>query len=251
MGPMDGRENPSHRLEISFTQLLAGSAAAVCGAWLASKIGVAGTVIGAGLVSALVTILSAVYAQGARRARAQLLARRELVRTRAQLPATYAADSPAAADAEATADKAFEDDAMTSTNPLFLPPFELEDARGYRWGRIALAALAVFLVGMVAVTGVELVVGHSFACSATGIGCQGSTTLPIPGRSHGTTKPKPSPSTRPSSTSPAPSASPSSGSTGPSPSDSATPSATESATPSGSPSQSPSSSASPSPTPGG
>jgi hypothetical protein len=262
MGPMDGREKPPRRLEISITQLLAGSAAAVCGAWLASKIGVAGTVIGAGLVSALVTILSAVYAQGARRAREQLLARREAVRTRGQLPATYAADSPAADDAVAArddragvdragvdragVDRAGVDQALTSTNPLFLPPFELEDARGYRWGRIALAALAVFVVGMVAVTGVELVVGHSFACSTAGIGCQGSTTLPIPGRTHGTSKPKPaSPSTRPTgSTSPSPSASTSTGSTSPSP----TGSPTVTATPSSTVSPTPSSTVSPSPT---
>ena len=242
MDTKDGSETPPRRLEISITQLLAGSAAAVCGAWLASKIGVAGTVIGAGLVSALVTVLSAVYAQGARRAREQLLLRRELVRTRGQLPATYAADSPATADAEVAADEA-----VTSTHPLFLPPFDLEDAGGYRWGRIALAALAVFLVGMAAVTTVELVVGHSFACTAAGIGCQGSTTLPIPGRTHASAKPAPTtPSTRPSAsvsgggspsagTSPTPSPSSSLSTTG---SASATPSASSTGSPSGSPSSS-------------
>lgn len=250
MDTMDGSETPPRRLEISITQLLAGSAAAVCGAWLASKIGVAGTVIGAGLVSALVTVLSAVYAQGARRAREQLLLRRELVRTRGQLPATYAADSPATADAEATADEA-----VTSTHPLFLPPFDLEDAGGYRWGRIALAALAVFLVGMAAVTTVELVVGHSFACTAAGIGCQGSTTLPIPGRTHASTEPTPpTPSTRPSSL---PSSAAPSGSTSPTPSSSGSvsttpsPSATPSGTATGSGSPSPSVSPSGSQTPAG
>ena len=50
----------------------------------------AGTVIGAGLVSALVTVLSAVYAHGARRAREKLQARIDAVRSRGPLPASYA-----------------------------------------------------------------------------------------------------------------------------------------------------------------
>jgi hypothetical protein len=253
MDPMDTAEDdranapqlPPRRIEVSLTQLVAGSAAAVCGAWLASRIGVAGTVIGAGLVSALVTVLSAVYAHGARQARDRLQQRLEAIRARGPLPASYAADTPGADPAHPGAAATGADtDALTQSRALLLPPFDLEDSRGYRWGRIALAALAVFVLGMGVVTVVELVAGHSLACTAAGIGCQGTTTLPIPGRP----QPTATPARRPSST-PAPSAAGSASTPGQSPTTSPTPtgSATGTGSPSPSVSQSPSVSPSPSP----
>jgi len=256
---------PARRVEISLTQLLAGSAAAVCGAWLASRIGLAGTVIGAGVVSALVTVLSAVYAHGARRARERLLARRELLRLRGPGLAgaqtqTGVGDAPAAVSDPPSAhapgqvpdqgpgqvpdqvpggpSQGFvDDDALTGTNPLFLPPFDLEDSGGYRWGRIAVAALAVFALGMGAVTVLELVSGNSFACTTAGIGCDQGTTVPIPGRARRTTEPTSIPSVKP---------------TGPtaSPSATASPSLTGTVSPTASPSSS-ASTGSPSPTASG
>jgi hypothetical protein len=263
--PPDRAGPPPRRIEISLTQLVAGSAAAVCGAWLASRIGVAGTVVGAGFVSALVTILSALYAHGARQASERLVHRLEAVRTRGPLPASYAADSPgvpsttgaaggAAADGAGAAAGAGDSgasgasgdtDPMSRTSPLFLPPFDLEDTHGYRWGRIALAALVVFVMGMAAVTIVELIAGHPLACTTAGTGCQGTTTIPLPGQS----RPKPSqtptqiPSPSASSASSAPGsgagASPSpsgTGSSGPSTSGSASPSTSTTSSVSGSPS---------------
>ena len=209
---------PSRRIEISLTQLLAGSAAAACGAWLASKIGVAGTVIGAAIVSALVTTLSAIYTHGARRAQQRLLVRKAEIHERARLPATYADDPP--------------------------PPAPEPPAEGYHWGRIALAALAVFIVAMGAVTVIELVKGQSFSCSSAGRDCdQGTTLLPGRPRTHPTSPtPTPSVTTTPSLTTP-------SGSGTPTPTDSPTPtfSSTESPTPSGTPSGTPSDTSSPSP----
>ena len=264
MGAMDTAEkepagrpaSSSRRIEISLTQLVAGSAAAVCGAWLASRVGLAGTVVGAGVVSALVTVLSAVYAHGARRASERLAQRLDAVRTRGPLPASYAADTPAVGSSFGDAGDvglAADTDAMVHTNPLLLPPFELEDTHGYRWGRIALAALVVFVLGMGAVTVVELVAGHPLACT-TGANCQGTTTVPLPGRRQSAThapSPTPTPSAStatsapgPSATSPAPTASPtSSGSPTPSGSGSPSPTATTSSTGTAT--------ASPSPTAGG
>ena len=211
---------PSRRIEISLTQLLAGSAAAACGAWLASKIGVAGTVIGAAIVSALVTTLSAIYSHGARRAQERLLLRRAEVHDRARLPATYSDDPPPAPSAPQPA------------------------TDGYRWGRIAIAALAVFVVAMGAVTVIELVKGQSFSCSSAGRNCdQGTTLLPGRPRTHPTSPtPTPSVTTTPSLATP-------SGSGTPTPTDSPTPtfSSTESPTPSGTPSGTPSDTSSPSP----
>ena len=269
MGPMDTPEGdhgsaaevPPRRIEISLTQLIAGSAAAVCGAWLASRVGVAGTVIGAGLVSALVTVLSAVYAHGARQARERLHERLEAIRTRGPLPASYAADSPGTALASpgaagatgvsgpagpaGVAGVAGLGERPAPAKALLLPPFDLEDSRGYRWGRIALAALAVFILGMGAVTVVELVAGHSLACTAAGIGCAGTTTLPIPGRPASTPAPTKAPSATPTATltsTPTPSAS-----STPTPTGSTSTSGSPTGSPTSTPSTSPSASTSPSP----
>ena len=192
MARMDGRQRSPRRIEISLTQLIAGSAAAACGAWLASKIGLAGTVIGAAIVSAFVTLLSAIYAQGVRRARERLVIRRELLRTRPRLPASYAEDAPLPKD-----DGEAELDELDATRTLLLPAVQLEDTGGYRWGRIALAAVAVFVVAMLVVTVIELLDGRSFSCSTSGRNCGSGTTL-IPGITH----PKATPSQ--STSSPAP-----------------------------------------------
>lgn len=192
---MDEPPKQPRRIEISLTQLIAGSAAAACGAWLSSKIGLAGTVVGAAIVSALVTLLSAVYAHGVRRARDELLVRADVLRHRPRLPASYAdaGDEPTA-NADAGDEPA---DASETTSPLLLPPFDLEDQHGYRWGRIALAFLAVFVVAMLVVTGIELINGHSFQCSSSGKNCDQGTTL-IPGIKH--TKPSRTPTPTPTPT---------------------------------------------------
>jgi hypothetical protein len=236
MAGMDGRQKPPRRIEISLTQLIAGSAAAACGAWLASKIGVAGTVIGAAIVSAFVTVLSAIYAHGARRARERLLVHREVLRLRPRLPASYAEGA-----APAPEDRVDEEDELSATRTMLLPAIELEDARGYRWGRIALAALAVFVVAMLVITAIELISGRSFACSAAGLNCDTGTTVPgisqprsTPTKS--TSRPTPSASVTPTpstsfsvSTTPSQTTTPSSTDTGtvsPSPTDTTTTSPT-------------------------
>lgn len=204
------------RLELSLTQLLAGAAAAASGAWFASRLGVAGTVVGAALVSATVTVLSAVYAHGVRRTAQRLVQGR-------QLPNSSAMSAPPASAA--------------------LPAVELEDAAGYRWGRMALVALAVFATAMVGITAVELATGQPLACAFHDSACTRQTTL-VPGRPH--RSPSPSPSTPSATPTPSASATPTPTPT-PSPTDTPSPSASESTSPSGSTSPTPAGSASPSP----
>ena len=210
MEGMDNREYPPRRLEVSLTQVLAGAVAASCGAWMSSRLGVAGTVLGAALVSAMVTLLSAVYAHGARRA---VQAARQKAR------ATYTLHQPA-------------DPGST----LLMPPLDLEDEHGYRWGRILAVAAGLFLVTMATVTAWEVVSGHPLSCAT----CTGTTLAPsrhlAPSVPPSTTVvPTPSttssPTTSPSGSSPTPS-----GSTSPTPTPTVTgptvtPSATGSATP--------------------
>ncbi len=228
--PSPSQPPPGRRLEISLTQVAAGALAAACGAWLSSRLGVAGTVIGAALVSALVTLLSAVYAHGARQAQARLrdrVAGRPLGETGAVDDGGWGADPG---------------------STLLLPAVDLDDERGFRWSRIVAGAAIVFLVAMVAVTGWEKATGHPLSCSrCTGTtldpGRQAATPLHQSGTSSTTaprsTSPTPSPSSSGAaspSSSPTPSPS-SSGTTGPSPTP--TPSTSTSGSPSPSSSSSP------------
>ncbi len=93
------RERP--RLDLTASQILAGVAASVTAAVLGSRLGVAGTVLGAALASGVSIAAGAVYAHSIRATRHQV--RRVVGRLRpdatdaAQSPATDAAQSPAAA----------------------------------------------------------------------------------------------------------------------------------------------------------
>ncbi len=198
---------PRRRLDLSLTQVVAGALAAVSAAWAASVLGVAGTVIGAAVVSVAITVLSAVYQHGARRTAERLRARR-----RAELAA-----APWDAD---------DDDAFDLQRTMVLPALDLEHERGYRWGRIALLSLGVFLLAMAAVTVLELSTGRTLACSAFGHDCEQRTTVTpgLPAR----TQPRPTPT---ATGQPSPSASASvSASASPTDSASATPSASASPT---------------------
>lgn len=174
---------PRRRLDLSVTQVVAGALAAVSAAWAASTLGVAGTVIGAAVVSVTITVLSAVYQHGARRTSERLRARR-----RAEL-----AGHPVAAPPDSDDDEDFD-----VQRTMVLPALDLEHERGYRWGRIALLSLGVFLLAMAAVTVLELATGRTLACSAFGHDCEQRTTVTpgLPAR----TPPSPTPTVRPSAT---------------------------------------------------
>ena len=225
---------PRRRLDLSLTQVVAGALAAVSAAWAASMLGVAGTVIGAAVVSVTITVLSAVYQHGARRTSERLRARR-----RAEL-----AGHPVAAPPDSDDDEDFD-----LQRTMVLPALDLEDERGYRWGRIALLSLGVFLLAMAAVTVLELATGRTLACSAFGQDCEQRTTVTpgLPARPQSRPTPtataQPSPSVSPTGTaSPSASASPT-GSASPAPSASASdsiaaPSPTTNPTPATTPSPS-------------
>jgi hypothetical protein len=208
MSPSD----PRRRLDLSLTQVVAGALAAVSAAWAASTLGVAGTVIGAAVVSVTITVLSAVYQHGARRTAERLRALR-----RAELAGDPAAASLAGDD----------DEELDLERTMVLPALDLEDERGYRWGRIALLSLGVFLLAMAAVTVLELSTGRTLACSAFGHDCEQRTTVTpgLPAR----TPPRPTPS---DTVQPSPTAS---ATTSPSAASTASPSASASPTDSGSP----------------
>jgi len=270
----DRDEGTRRRFEISLTQLIAGAGAAACGAWAASKIGVAGTVLGAALVSMLVTILSAVYAHAARRAQDRLVTARDLVRQRAGTRSAAAAAASGAPSAQQAGGAHVDEEAGAPTGAgpgeqvaggqvaaaptadepparglmRILPRLGLEDENGYRWKRIFTVGLTVFVLAMAVVTVVELALGHPLSCSTASVDCGRRTTLvPALHNSSPATPshaPSPSPSvSTPVTTSPTPSTASTSpgtsGSSTPSPSGSVgspTPTGSADTSPSGTPS---------------
>lgn len=200
------------RLTVSGISLLAGSAAAATGALAASALGVAGTVIGAALASALVTLAAAVYDHSLRRAHERIEDRRAATQVRQR-----------SRDARASASSGAQppDDPGES---LPLDALDLEDERGYHWRRIAVVALVVFVLGMAAVTGFELLTGRPLAALWTGDQGSGTTIgdvvrnrdrlpttpaspTPSPSRPPVTPTPTPTPSTPTPSLTPSPSVS--------------------------------------------
>ncbi len=126
------------RFELSATHLLATALAAITATVAASYLGVAGTVIGAAVVSVMSAIGNAVYAHSLRSTHARV---REVVPARRRTPDA----SPAQGRSGGTAAAAREDNVAVP--------------RG-RWQRVAFGAVAVFVALLTLVTSVELVTGR-------------------------------------------------------------------------------------------
>ncbi len=132
----DKAEEKPPRSTLSVTQVVAGALAAVSAAVAASFFGVAGTVIGAALVSVVSTVGSALYGASLDRTGERLR------RTRHARPTRATPDG----------------DTRTRELPAALDPRRAPAPRRRpRWSRVAAYAVAVFAAAMVVVTGVELV----------------------------------------------------------------------------------------------
>ena len=149
------------RLEVSGTQVAASVLASVSAAVVASFFGVAGTIIGAGVVSVVATIGSAAYSLGIRRTKHRLHKLQTLRITR-PLPSVRTEDGkPGPAVPVAT-----DPEPVGTTDP--------EDAAGWRgwlaerrWGVAAGVAL-VFVISLASVTLLELVGDRTLGNESSG-----------------------------------------------------------------------------------
>jgi|tagenome__1003787_1003787.scaffolds.fasta_scaffold20802721_2 hypothetical protein len=213
----------SKRLGLSLTQIAGGALAAVTAAVAASYLGVAGTLIGAGLGSVVSSVAAALYSTSlSRAARAsKVLVVRPAGSGTGPLEAS--AQDPAAVPPE-------------------LPPEPLAGPAGrqwwrnLRWGPVAAVAGVLFVAAMAVVNLSELAIGHPLGNSATS-----GTTLTNLGGSTPTT---PSPSGTAPAASPTGTPSPTESGAQASP----TPSATENSTGRSSPTSSPGASTTETPT---
>ena len=242
------------RIDLSLTQVAGSGAAALVAAYLASFLGVYGTILGAAVVSVLATTGGAIFQHVFRRTGEQLrdatapLARPQNRRTPPADDATRvlpAYTRTRAHDPAAVAPTAEPDTALLMPRLPHDESFNESTLHGTRWRgwrRSLLTAAAVFAVAMAVFTGIELATGTSLSHTAVGQAVQGGGARQAP------SVPSRQPSTPPSGgagqsgTGSAPSQDPSTGTDGSTPSGqpSATPSQGAAASPSAPASQAPS-----------
>jgi hypothetical protein len=174
---------------IRFSQVLAGALAAVTAALLGSTMGVAGTVVGAGLASVISTVGGALYLRSFQRTR-------EGVRTvHAKVVGRSGGTTVLVSDKEPeegeTPEELSPGDEVEVT-PDDQPPAE---RRRLKWPVLVVTTLAAFALGMAAVTGVEWLRGESL--SGSGDTTFGSIVSP---RQHTTTGEDPADPTTPTTT---------------------------------------------------
>ena len=171
------------RLDIDWPKTIAGALAAVVSAVLLSTLGAAGTLVGAALGSLIVTVSSAVFAQGLATSKETL----SKAQARAlQKVGVAQADVERAGHVQDPAVRA--DQVEQAQQRLAAANRELDDAgRGGRgslgdrlralpWRRILLVSGALFVAAMVVITVFELAVGRSVS-SITGGSSGGGTTI--------------------------------------------------------------------------
>ena len=181
---------------IRFSQVLSGALAAITAAVLGSTMGLAGTVIGAGVASMVTTVGGALYLRSIQRTKRGVQSVRNLVVARAggtsvtlleERPETAAeararteepeTDEPEtdSAKAETETEHAATEHAVTEDSTgdstleqatTRLGPVEERDEeqrRRLRWPALIAASVLAFLVGMLVVTGVEAIRGETLS----------------------------------------------------------------------------------------
>jgi hypothetical protein len=251
--PADQKPKLKDRLDLSFSQVIAGAMAAVTSAVAASYFGVAGTLLGAAVGSIIATVGTSIYKASLRKTNEKLrkvipvqaLSQLKVVphptdSTRPAPPAPSpikGAGAPRPAD-ETTIMQAISDttvqlpaDSVNGADVKPRPTRWLELLRQLRWQQVAIVAALVFVLGTGVVVATELIGGGSLWSILHGKP-DGSTSI---GGGRGTAPPQPTNPT-PSDDGPAPT-----------PSTDLSPSVSPSVTPSHSPSPTPSSKPSPTP----
>ncbi len=135
-------------MEFSLTKILASALASITAAVAASRFGIDGTLIGAGLMSIIASVSTAFYSSTMKTTKA--VAKKKLVR---EDPA--ADGEQAATPAEGTADDTPGGDDAPAPAPSPVDPSPRSRLAWIRWERVAAAAVVIFVVSMGVITAVE------------------------------------------------------------------------------------------------
>jgi len=142
---------------IRFSQVLAAAMAAVTAAVLGSTMGFAGTVVGAGLASIVTTLGGALYLRSIQRTRQSVRTVRDKVVARAGgTSVTLVEERPEPEPGTATEDDTAGEDSEHDTEDGDQPPARAK----LRWPVIVVGSVLAFMLGMMAVTGVEWLRGE-------------------------------------------------------------------------------------------
>jgi hypothetical protein len=192
------------RVQLSPVQVAASALASVSAAVVASLFGVAGTVVGAGLVSIIATTGSALYSSSMKRTSEQLRRAREQLAARSTSPrggrdTLSLLDATAAPRSRRWGRRSAE--AVDTTGADDVNPsrwrrgfFTIGSRRGLRWPALAGATGLVFVLAIGAVTAFELIAQEPVS-ALTGHKTSSTTTLgSLGGGSKATPTPTPTPS---------------------------------------------------------
>ena len=171
---------------VRFSQVIAGALAAVTAALIGSTMGVAGTVVGAGVASVISTIGGTLYLRSIQRTKDSVRVVRAKVVGRSGGATVLVTDDPeqkaatgeqvevATTEPSEEPDRDAEPEPGAGSEPVAEPTEQLDDPeqlddrppsdrRRLRWPVLVVTTLAAFALGMLAVTGVEWLRGESLS----------------------------------------------------------------------------------------
>jgi hypothetical protein len=166
-------ENKDDTVSIRISQVLAGAMAAVTAALIGSTMGVAGTVVGAGLASVISTVGGALYLRSIERTRESVrtVVKAKVVGRSGGATVLVSDEKPATGEV-VEADTESEDAGERSADePEEKPAENAEDGqtsddrppvtrRRLRWPVLVVTSIAAFALGMLVITGVEWLRGE-------------------------------------------------------------------------------------------
>jgi hypothetical protein len=178
-GTADDSEDSDGKFGLSLTQIVASTAAAVTAALIGSRLGVAGTLVGAALASIVSGVGAAIYSHSLLVTRRQMKRALQLVRPRDETTAATASVSGGEHAATRPARAATPDDDLTVLMPAVIPA-AVRPGRARDKGRTLTAALAgvaaagvIFAGALATVTLVETVKGAPLSGGDSGLSVLG------------------------------------------------------------------------------
>lgn len=139
--------------DLSWLQILVGALAAMTSAWIASTLGVGGTIIGAAIGSLVIPVSSALYGRGLDKGRV-LVVRNERGETDEQR-----VDDDARSDASIV-------DAAVDARPDAHDASVVDDSRRLRWRPVLITSVVVLVLAIAAMGAVEVVTDQPYGGNA-------------------------------------------------------------------------------------
>ncbi|MFN2496196.1 MAG: hypothetical protein ABR608_09865 [Pseudonocardiaceae bacterium] len=153
----------TRKIDLSLTQVAAAALAAVTAAVLGSRLGVAGTLIGAAGASVITTVGTAVYRISLERSRERV---RALARRTRPLPVFR--EGSRTERTHPAADNAAFGDQLLTTGYRSQPWERSRRFATLRWGAVVMGALGAFVLGMMIITGIEWASGDTIGDNGAG-----------------------------------------------------------------------------------